>query len=61
MSPNFHTWTRDASSIAAEAQLDGIYIVRTSLTADAMSSDEDVYAYKSLARIDRAFRSVKMT
>ena len=55
------TWTRDAARIAAEAQLDGIYIVRTSLPADAISSDDAVYAYKSLSRIERAFRSVKMT
>ena len=55
------TWTRDAASIAAEAQLDGIYIVRTSLPAEEISSDEAVLAYKSLARVERAFRSVKST
>ncbi len=61
VSDNKLTWTRDAAWIAAEAQLDGIYIVRTSLPADAMSSDEAVHAYKSLARTERAFRSVKST
>ena len=55
------TWTRDAAGIAAEAQLDGIYIVRTSLSVDAISSDDAVHAYRSLSRIERAFRSVKMT
>ena len=45
-------WERDTGKIAAEAQLDGIYIVRTSLPADAISSDEAVAAYKSLARIE---------
>ena len=55
------TWTRDAAGIAAEAQLDGIYIVRTSLPVDAISSDDAVLAYKSLSRIERAFRSVNMT
>ena len=55
------TWTRDAAGIAAEAQLDGIYIVRTSLPVDTTCSDDAVYAYESSARIERALRSVKMT
>ena len=55
------TWERDQGKIAAEAQLDGIYIVRTSLPAEAISPDETVSAYKSLARIERAFRSLKLS
>ena len=55
------TWTRHDAGIAAEAQLDGIYIVRTSLPAGAIAADEAVDAYKALARIERAFRHLKTT
>ena len=52
-------WTRNAVKIAAEAQLDGIYIVRTSLDATAIGAHEAVEAYKSLSRVERAFRNLK--
>jgi transposase len=52
-------WTRKADSIAAEAALDGIYIVRTSLKAEQMDSASCVRSYKSLAQVERAFRSMK--
>jgi hypothetical protein len=55
------TWTRNDDRIAAEARLDGIYIVRTSLPADAIAPAEAVDAYKALARIERAFRNLKTT
>ena len=55
------TWARDEDKIAAEAQLDGIYIVRTSLPAEAISAHDAVYAYKSLAQIERAFRNCKIS
>ena len=45
--------------IAAEARLDGIYVVRTSLAAKALDDDASVRAYKSLAQVERAFRSIK--
>ena len=61
VSDNNLTWTRDTDKIAAEAQLDGIYIVRTSLPTDAIGSEEVVLAYKSLAQIERAFRSMKQS
>ena len=54
------TWVRDPAKIAAEAQLDGIYVVRTSLGADAINAHEAVEAYKSLSRVERAFRNLKM-
>ena len=57
VSDNNLTWSRDEDSIAAEAQLDGIYIIRTSLPAEAISAHDAVYAYKSLAQIERAFRN----
>ena len=53
------TFTRNTGKIAAEARLDGIYIVRTSLDAHDLDAHEAVAAYKSLARVERAFRYLK--
>jgi hypothetical protein len=53
------TYRRKPDSIAAEARLDGLYVVRTSLPADAMSAARAVGAYKALARVERAFRALK--
>jgi hypothetical protein len=53
---SFH---RKAAAIAAEGALDGIYIVRTNLPKKALSDAAAVGAYKSLARVERAFRSLK--
>jgi hypothetical protein len=46
-------------SIAREAELDGVYVVRTSLSAQAMEANDVVQAYKDLARVERSFRSLK--
>lgn len=53
------SFTRDHAAIAAEARLDGIYVIRTSIEADALSAGETVQAYKDLARVERAFRCLK--
>ena len=53
---SFH---RKAEAIAAEAALDGLYVVRTNLSAEVMGDAETVTAYKSLSRVERAFRSIK--
>jgi len=53
------SFTRDAESIAREAALDGIYVIRTSVSATALSADEAVRSYKRLAQVERAFRSLK--
>ena len=50
---------RNPDSIAREARLDGIYVVRTSVPAEAMAATETVQAYKDLARVERAFRCLK--
>lgn len=50
---------RDQEAITAEAALDGFYVLRTSLPAKAMTATDTVSAYKSLARLERAFRSLK--
>jgi hypothetical protein len=52
----FHRLTEQ---IAAEAALDGIYIIRTSVPKEQMDSAEAVRSYKALAEVERAFRSMK--
>ena len=53
---SFH---RKTEAIAAEAALDGIYVVRTNLPKKLLDDAATVGAYKSLARVARAFRSLK--
>jgi hypothetical protein len=50
---------RRADAIAQEAALDGLYVIRTSLPATELQADQVVAAYKSLAQVERAFRSLK--
>lgn len=50
---------RKADSIAAEAALDGLYIIRTSVPPKEMAAADCVRNYKSLANVERAFRSLK--
>jgi len=52
-------FTRKAAAIAAEAALDGLYAVRTPVPADRLDDAAAVAAYKSLSRVERAFRSLK--
>jgi transposase len=52
-------WQRDEATIAAEAQRDGIYIVRTTVQADTLPAADVVRSYKSLSNVERAFRSMK--
>lgn len=53
------TFQRDEAKIAAESALDGVYVVRTSLTRDRLEAEETVRCYKNLSRVERAFRSIK--
>ena len=53
------TFARKLDAIAAEAALDGIYIIRTSVSAAQMDAADCVRNYKSLANVERAFRSLK--
>jgi hypothetical protein len=52
-------FTRKAEEIAAEAALDEIYVLRTSLAEPAMAAAEAFRAYKSLSPVERFFRSTK--
>ncbi len=53
------TWQRNAERIAAEARLDGVYVIRSSVSSQAMQADGLVQRYKELSRIEQAFRSLK--
>jgi len=48
-----------SEQIAAEAALDGIYVIRTGVPKRAMSSGDAVRNYKALSSVERAFRSLK--
>jgi len=52
-------YTFDEGKIAAEAALDGIYVIRTSLGPERLSAEDAVRSYKQLTRVERAFRSMK--
>ena len=52
-------YQRKTEAIEAEAALDGLYVVRTSLPAEQLDANATVAAYKSLAHVERAFRSMK--
>jgi transposase len=53
------TFCRKLDAIAAEAALDGLYIIRTSVAAEQMDAADCVRNYKALANVERAFRSLK--
>ena len=52
-------FARKTEEIAAEAALDGIYVVRTSLPATVLDDAATVRRYKSLSLVERAFRCLK--
>lgn len=56
---NTFTYRRDQEKIAAEAALDGIYVIRTGLDEQRLGAAGVVRAYKNLAHIERDFRSIK--
>ncbi|HEY4043848.1 MAG TPA: IS1634 family transposase [Rhodopila sp.] len=53
------SFVRKTAEIAAEAATDGLYVVRTSLPAATLGDADTVRSYKSLARVERAFRCIK--
>jgi transposase len=53
------SWHRRLDQIEAEARLDGIYVIRTSVPAEHLDAAETVQAYKDLSRAERAFRTLK--
>ena len=55
---SFH-YERKTANIEREQSLDGIYVIRTSVTKETLSSEQVVASYKSLSGVERAFRSLK--
>lgn len=53
------TWERKEESINKEMQLDGIYVIRTSEPATAMTDENVVRNYKRLSQVEQAFRTLK--
>ena len=53
------SYARKTAEIAAEAATDGLYVVRTSLPEQTLGDADTVRSYKSLARVERAFRCIK--
>jgi hypothetical protein len=52
-------FTRNEDQITAEAALDGLYVIRTTVGPEQMNAAKVVATYKSLARVERDFRSLK--
>lgn len=50
---------RREAAIAEEAALDGIYVIRTSEPAERLSAEDSVRSYKTLAQVERTFRTLK--
>lgn len=56
---NQFRFERVQSSIDREAELDGVYVIRTNVAAAQASSEDAVRYYKELSKVERAFRSLK--
>ena len=56
---SYFSFEIDQTHVDEEAALDGIYVIRTSLTGTEVSAEEAVRYYKSLSQVERAFRSMK--
>lgn len=59
ITPDAFHFARNHESIAAEAALDGLYVIRTSLPATQADDAQCVRYYKRLAEVERGFRSLK--
>lgn len=57
--PGRFTFTRDTEAIAAEAALDGLYLLRTNVPAERLDAPDVVRSYKNLVHVERDFRSLK--
>lgn len=53
------SYRRNEARIAEESALDGIYVVRTSVSVERFGPEDTVRAYKDLSKVERAFRSIK--
>ena len=55
------TYARNEESIAEEADLDGLYVLRTNVQEEQLDTVGVVLAYKSLAHVEQAFRHFKLS
>ena len=53
------SFSRRSAAVEREAELDGIYVIRTSESRQALSAHDTVRSYKNLAQVERAFRTLK--
>ena len=53
------SFSRNQQRIDDEAALDGLYVIRTNVPQDDLTAEDAVRSYKSLSRVERAFRSLK--
>jgi transposase len=56
---NFLRWERNEETIKNEQMLDGIYVIRTSVSSPKLSSEDAVRSYKNLSYVERTFRCLK--
>jgi len=56
---NSFSYQRNSEKIAAEANLDGMYVIRTSVSESILDDPSTVRAYKSLSQVEQAFRCYK--
>ena len=59
ISDDSFSFRRDQEKIATEVELDGLYIVRSNVEPEVFDAEQTVRAYKDLAKVERAFRSMK--
>ncbi len=59
ISDDSFTFRRDQDKIAAEEELDGLYIVRSNVESEVLDAAQTVRAYKDLSKVERAFRTLK--
>jgi hypothetical protein len=57
---NTFSYHRNQEQIDAEAALDGIYVIRTSLPAESLDTPGVITSYKNLAYVERDFRIIKV-
>jgi transposase len=53
------SYDRRADAIEREAEVDGIYVIRTSESKQSLSTEDAVRSYKNLAQVERVFRTFK--
>ena len=52
-------WRLDEGKIASDQSLDGCYVIKTTVKAEAMTKEQAVARYKSLSQVEQAFRNLK--